>query len=254
VIREWIGSLVLRAYPPEARGGRGPEMLGMLLDAGEQSELAFARECASLVAGGLRERRAAMTARRLLGLRILIAATAVIVAIGAITTSNETPRTASSTSNIRLLAAQFAPHLRRGDIVVVAQPEETSLAARDLSVGMRVFMPPTPYGQATLTYSEWREYVRLAGHDPNPRASLGRLVKSLAPGQHVLFIRPLSETRAGFASLSYRSELVRRRDAQLGALLAGDPELRSVAWAPHTLRNIDQPSCCTDVAVLYVKS
>jgi hypothetical protein len=62
VIRERIGQAALRAYPPAVRQTRGAEMLGMLLDAGEQSNWAFLRESGSLVLGGLRERRA-ITAR-----------------------------------------------------------------------------------------------------------------------------------------------------------------------------------------------
>ncbi len=58
MIRERIGGAALRAYPPPVRQARGPEMLGMLLDAGEQSRLAFVPERGSLVLGGLRERRA----------------------------------------------------------------------------------------------------------------------------------------------------------------------------------------------------
>ena len=70
MIRERIGQAALRAYPPAVRQTRGLEMLGMLLDAGEQSNPAFARESGSLVLGGLRERRA-ITARA--GTRRLIA-------------------------------------------------------------------------------------------------------------------------------------------------------------------------------------
>jgi hypothetical protein len=58
VIRDRIGQAALRAYPPVVRQARGPEMLGMLLDAGEQSRRAFAQESGSLVLGGVRERRA----------------------------------------------------------------------------------------------------------------------------------------------------------------------------------------------------
>jgi hypothetical protein len=58
LIRERIGQAALRAYPPAVRQARGLEMLGMLLDAGEQSNRAFVRESGSLVLGGLRERRA----------------------------------------------------------------------------------------------------------------------------------------------------------------------------------------------------
>ncbi len=62
MIRERIGQAALRAYPPAVRQARGLEMLGMVLDAGEQSNRAFVRESASLVLGGFRERRA-ITAR-----------------------------------------------------------------------------------------------------------------------------------------------------------------------------------------------
>jgi hypothetical protein len=64
VIRERIGEAALRAYPPAVRQTRGPEMLGMLLDAGERSNLAFVRESGSLVLGGLRERRAMIARAR----------------------------------------------------------------------------------------------------------------------------------------------------------------------------------------------
>ncbi len=70
MIRERIGQAALRAYPPAVREPRGLEMLGMLLDAGEQSNLALVRESGSLVLGGLRERRA-LAARA--GTRRLIA-------------------------------------------------------------------------------------------------------------------------------------------------------------------------------------
>lgn len=70
MIRERIGKAALRAYPPVVRQTRGAEMLGMLLDAGEQSSRAFVRESGSLVLGGLRERRS-ITARA--GIRRLLA-------------------------------------------------------------------------------------------------------------------------------------------------------------------------------------
>jgi hypothetical protein len=70
VIRERIGRAALRAYPPATREARGLEMLGMLLDAGEQSNRALVRENGSLVLGGLRARRA-LTARA--GTRRLVA-------------------------------------------------------------------------------------------------------------------------------------------------------------------------------------
>jgi hypothetical protein len=58
MIGERIGQAALRAYPTAVRQTRGAEMLGMLLDAGEESRRAFGRETASLMLGGLRARRA----------------------------------------------------------------------------------------------------------------------------------------------------------------------------------------------------
>jgi hypothetical protein len=70
VIGERIGQAALRAYPPAVRQTRGPEMLGMLLDAGEESRRAFGRETGLLILGGFRDRQA-MIARE--GTRRLIA-------------------------------------------------------------------------------------------------------------------------------------------------------------------------------------
>lgn len=53
---EWVGSLVLRAYPRSVRAARGEEMLGTLLDAGEDSTIAFVRGSRSLLVGGALER------------------------------------------------------------------------------------------------------------------------------------------------------------------------------------------------------
>lgn len=118
-----------------------------------------------------------------------------------------------------------------GDLVLVAQPDQTVLASRYLPTGLRYFMPHSRFAST------------------EPRTALDRVLTSLAPGQQVLFIRPLTEDIAGWSSR--RSSLVRQRAAQLGALLAADPDLRIVASAPRRYRG---PCCVTDGAVVYVKS
>jgi hypothetical protein len=243
--RERIGTLVLRAYPPDARLARGPEMLSMLLDAGGMSSAAFARECGSLVVGGLRE-RAAITARRRRGRRIPLLAAVMIVAIIAVATlgtSNPISGVGSDKSNLRALAGDLAPRLRPGDLVFLAQPEQTKLAYYYLPDGLRY---ATPLGPDDHPGSSSQFVYGLANSDP--QVVFDRLLTTLVPGQHLLFIRPITEARV--ASSSKWSALVRRRAAQWAALLASDPELRTVAWAPHTVAG----SCCADVALLYVKS
>jgi hypothetical protein len=70
VIRERIGRAMLRVYSDDVRAARGEEMLGTLLEAGEASARAFARESGSILLAGLRE-RAMLVART--GSRRLIA-------------------------------------------------------------------------------------------------------------------------------------------------------------------------------------
>lgn len=55
-----IGGMAVRLYPSEVRDLRGTEILGTLLDAGDDSLAAFLRQLASLVVGGVvaRSRRA----------------------------------------------------------------------------------------------------------------------------------------------------------------------------------------------------
>lgn len=51
-----LGRLALRAYPADVRDECGEEMLGTLLDAGDDSRRAFARGIRSLLVGGALER------------------------------------------------------------------------------------------------------------------------------------------------------------------------------------------------------
>jgi mannosyltransferase len=62
-------------------------------------------------------------------------------------------------------------------------------------------------------------------------------------------VRPLTEGAQNWEAPW--TELVRRRSAQWGALLASDPSLKPVAWAPHSYRG----ACCVaDSALLYRKT
>ena len=82
----------------------------------------------------------------------------------------------------------------------------------------------------------------------NPRATLSPLVASLRPGQQILFVRPLTEGARSWGAPW--TQIVRRRSAQWGAILAADPSLKAIAWAPHNYRG----ACCVaDSAVLYRK-
>jgi len=74
------------------------------------------------------------------------------------------------------------------------------------------------------------------------------IIASLKPGQQLLYVRPLTEGAHNWEA-SW-TQLVRRRAAQWGALLAADPTLKPVFVAPHNYRG----ACCVaDSAVLYQK-
>ena len=74
------------------------------------------------------------------------------------------------------------------------------------------------------------------------------MLDKLKNGQHVLYIRPLTEGVIGWKA-PWTSE-IRTRSAQWGKILQNDKQLKMEAWAPHNYRG----ACCVaDSAILYVK-
>jgi hypothetical protein len=150
-------------------------------------------------------------------------------------------------SDMRDLAGELSGDLRPGDLAVLAQPEQAALALYYLPGGLRYATTLGP--DAHPSYMNWDSATaRLTS--ANPKQVLSRLIDGLAPGQRVLFIRPLTEGETAWSN-SWAA-LVRRRAAQWGALLAADPELVSLpgAVAPHNYRG----SCCVaSGALIYTK-
>jgi mannosyltransferase len=149
-------------------------------------------------------------------------------------------------SDMRDVSGELSGQLHPGDLVVVAQPEEVSLAYYYLPAGLRYASIIGPVSQPT--YMNWVNALsRLQG--ARPAATLDPLLASLKPGQQLLYVRPLTEGSVDWKAPWTR--LVRRRAAQWGALLAADRQLKQIAWAPHNYRG----DCCVpDSAVLYRKS
>jgi uncharacterized membrane protein len=148
-------------------------------------------------------------------------------------------------SDMREVGGEMAPLLHAGDLVIVGQPESVPLTWYYLPNGLRY--ASTLGSVSDPTYMNW-VYALDRLRKANPKATLAPLLASLTPGQRVLFVRPLTEGANNWkASWTL---LVRRRSAQWGAILAADPSLKPVAWAPHTYRG----ACCVaDSAVLYQK-
>jgi mannosyltransferase len=146
-------------------------------------------------------------------------------------------------SDMRDVSGEMTPLLHRGDLVVVAQPEQVPLSYYYLPAGLRYASTLGPVSDPT--YMNWvNALTRL--RQANPAATLERLMASLRPGQQLLYVRPLTEGATNWAAPWTR--LVRRRAAQWGALLAADPRLKEIGWAPGNYRG----DCCVpDSAILY---
>jgi hypothetical protein len=170
---------------------------------------------------------------------------ALCIAFGA----NPASFAAGHLSNMAQIANQTAAALHDGDLVVVAQPEQTPLAAYYMDSGLRFGTTTGPTSDpTTMDWMNAEQRLR----DARPAATLGPLVASLRPGQQLLFVRPLTEGNRNWKR-PY-SELVRRRAAQWGQLLTNDVDngtLKVVETAPDTYPG---DCCVANSAVLYRKA
>jgi hypothetical protein len=150
-------------------------------------------------------------------------------------------------SDMRDVSGEIAPLLHPGDLVIVSQPEQTPLTWYYLPAGLRFATTIGPVSDPR--YMNWVDALKRLQH-ANPEATITPLLASLGPGQQVLYVRPMTEGAQNWEAPW--TQLVRRRSAQWGDLLAHDPSLTQVSggWAPHNYRG----ACCVaDSAVLYVK-
>ncbi len=177
---------------------------------------------------------------RLLGVVAMVLAVAFL--------ANPSSYTPQFKSDMRDVGAEMAPYLRANDAVVVGQPEETPLAWYYLPGGLHY--ANTAGVVKDPRYMDWVKALKRLT-DTSPQATLMPIVNALKPGQHLLFIRPLTEGAQNWQAPW--TEMVRRRSAQWGQLLQDDVDrgtLRPIAVAPHYYRG----ACCVgNSAVLYEK-
>ncbi len=167
------------------------------------------------------------------------------VALSVIFLLNPASYVADYKSDMRDVGGEMALHLHPGDLVVSGQPEQVPLERYYLPAGLRYASVLGPVSDPR--YMDWVNALpRL--EKAVPSATLAPLLASLRPGQQLLFVRPLTEGAQNWEAPW--TQLVRRRSAQWGALLAGDPGLKAVAVSPLSYRG----ACCVaDSAVLYKK-
>ena len=159
--------------------------------------------------------------------------------------------TPQNKSDMRDVAAEMAPRLHPGDLVVVGQPEQTPLNWYYMPAGLR-FANTAGGGrvQRDPRYFDWADSLKRLKHT-NPTTSTARLVDGLRVGQQLLFVRPLTEGAQNWKAPW--TKYVRRRSAQWSQALTNDVSRGILApedYAPHDYRG----SCCVaDGAVLYRK-
>lgn len=172
----------------------------------------------------------------------------VAVVLAAVLLANPHTYTPQYKSDMRDVGAELGPLLAPGDTVVVGQPEQTPLAWYYLPGGLRY--ANTAGAVSDPRYMDWVDALQRLTHT-DPRTSLNAIVAGLAPGQRLMFVRPLTEGAQNWQAPW--TEMVRRRSAQWGQQLSDDVAagiLEPIATAPHNYRS----ACCVaDSAVVYQK-
>ncbi len=152
-------------------------------------------------------------------------------------------------SDMRDVSGEMSPLLHQGDLVVVGQPEQTSLAWYYLPSGLRYANTIGPVSDPS--YMNWVDALSRL-QNANPAATLDPLIASLKPGQQLLYVRPLTEGIQNWQAPW--TQLIRRRSAQWGQILWNDMKsgiLKVEWWAPHNYQGApDVPNS----AVLYKKN
>ncbi len=163
--------------------------------------------------------------------------------------ANPASYTPNHKSDMKDVGGEMAPLLHAGDLVISGQPEQVPLMWYYLPSGVR-FADTTGVVSKDPQSMNWvHALARLK--NANPTAKLMPLIATLKPGQQILFVRPMTEGAQSWEAPW--TQLVRRRSAQWGeilATLAANGNLKAVQWAPHNYRG----ACCVgDSAILYQK-
>jgi len=150
-------------------------------------------------------------------------------------------------SDVRDIGAEVGGQMRPGDLVLVGQPEQTPLVWYYMPGGLR-YANTDGGAVADPRYQDWADALdHLEASQPD--RVLPPLLANLRPGQKVLFVRPLTEGVTNWKAPW--TQLVRRRSAQWGAILARDTSLRQIQVAPQFYRGA---STVGNSAVLYEKT
>jgi mannosyltransferase len=139
-------------------------------------------------------------------------------------------------SNAYDLAGAAAPHLKRGDLVISMQPEQTPLLEYHLGVlrhvkGLRYATPMgTVKDPKVMDWRNSQDRLQRA----TVRSELEPLLARLPRSSHVLLVHPVTTSIDDWDAPW--TQLVRRRSAQWGQAMADDRRFREIGPAPAFYR------------------
>jgi mannosyltransferase len=153
----------------------------------------------------------------------------------------------SEKSNVKDVAEAVAPSLRRGDVVVVTQPEQVPVLHYYLPRGLRFATLTGPVGDVGVT--DWRDGVQRLRASSAAR-DLQPLMDRLAPGRRLALVEPIFSDEGGWEApwLS----LVRSRSYEWEQQVSNDARFRVVTIEPPP-PNSDKPGPIPVQATVYVK-
>jgi hypothetical protein len=123
--------------------------------------------------------------------------------------------------NAKQIAAQLAPYVQRGELVVSTHPEQVPVLRYYLGGGLRWATTLGPVSDSQIF--DWRDAVsRLRA--AQPRATLDPLLASVPPGREFVVVVPVFRDYRAWKAKWTR--LVWQRSLQWTTLLQNDPRLR----------------------------
>jgi hypothetical protein len=131
-------------------------------------------------------------------------------------------------SNVREIAAEIAPSLRPGDLVVSTQPEQIPVLSYYLPEGLKYATVWGPVGDLGVT--DWRDGVdRLRA--TSAERDLKPLIDELPAGRRLVLIEPITDQIGRW--LAPWTELVRVRSTEWRQYVSNDPRLLALSVRPE---------------------
>ena len=149
-------------------------------------------------------------------------------------------------SNVEEVAAQIAPTVAPGDLVVSTQPDQVPVLHYYFPPGLRYATPMGSVYDPRLM--DWRDALERM-RDARVETSLAPLLDELPVGAHVVLVRPIFRNPSDRAAPWLA--VIRHKSVEWGRTLGRDDRFRRLDAVP---RSLDRVAVNEVRAVVYVKS